>query len=491
MYKICFSFFSLLISTAAISQSIVGNWEGSLQTPGGSLPVVFHISKDSTGKYIGTFDSPKQKAFNMACSDVFLKEDSVFLVMQVIKGKYAGKLDEDKKQLTGTWNQGAALLPLNLQKTSNVVTTTALNRPQTPKPPFPYKSEDVEYDNADKSIHFGATFTVPLPDPAVNYFRAPVYPTVILITGSGKQDRDETILGHRSFAVIADWLTRQGIAVLRVDDRDMGKTTGNYSTSTSADFAKDVEAGINYLKSREDVDTGNIGLIGHSEGGMIAPMVAVKRNDVKFIVLLAGPGAKIIDLMEQQNVDVAAAAGTSRTFLEKYRLLFRQLANTIINEPDSAKAFDKSIKVFNDWQKDKNIFLVKSTTGVTDEKSKAKFIRGFVQQLSTPWFNYFMKFNPADYLTLVKCPVLALNGEKDIQVSAKQNLEAIKNALEKSNAQRPVGKKNFKTIEMPGLNHLFQHCKKCTVEEYGELEESFDTGTLTIIANWIKTERFK
>jgi pimeloyl-ACP methyl ester carboxylesterase len=201
-------------------------------------------------------------------------------------------------------------MPLAMKKTSDVVTTKEIKRPQTPKPPFPYKSEDVEYDNADRSIHFGATFTVPLPDPNVNYFRAPVYPTVLLITGSGKQDRDETIFDHKSFAVIADYLTRQGIAVLRVDDRDIGKTTGNFNTATSADFAKDVEAGLNYLKTRQDVDTGNIGLLGHSEGGMIAPMVASKRNDVKFIVLLAGPGVKISELMEQQSVDMAATSGT-------------------------------------------------------------------------------------------------------------------------------------------------------------------------------------
>ncbi len=484
MFKLFLALVTPLFMVTATAQNITGNWEGALQIQGTEIPIVFHITKDSTGKYVASFDSPKQKTYNIACSDVIIKEDSVILMMQILKGKYAGKL-ENEKQLNGIWSQGAASFPLNLKKTSDIVTIKEFNRPQTPKPPFPYRSEDVEYDNADKSIHFGATFTVPLPDPNVNYFRAPVYPTVLLITGSGKQDRDETILGHKSFAVIADYLTRQGIAVLRVDDRDIGKTTGNYSTSTSADFANDVEAGINYLKSREDVDTANIGLIGHSEGGMIAPMVAVKRKDVRFIVLLAGPGVKISELMEQQSFDVAAAAGISENFLEKYRLLYRQLVSTIVYEPDSVKAYDKSVVIFNNWQKDNNFFLVKATTGVTDEKSKAKYLKGFVQQLSGTWFNYFMKFDPTDNLTRVKCPVLALNGEKDIQVSAKQNLAAIKKALEKGN------NKNFKTMEIPGLNHLFQHCKKCSVDEYGELEETFDTETLKIISNWIKTERFK
>ncbi len=475
----------LFFTATSFSQNITGNWEGSLQVQGTELPIIFHIVKDSAGKYQATFDSPKQKAYNLACSDVLIKADSVIILIQMLKGSYAGQLDATNKQLTGTWKQGAAALPLTLKKTSDAATTKVITRTQTPKPPFPYKSEDVEYDNADKSVHFGATFTVPLPDPNVNYFRTPVYPTVILITGSGKQDRDETIMGHKPFAVIADYLTRQGIAVLRVDDRDMGKTTGDYNKSTSADFAKDIEAGIAYLQSREDVDTGNIGLIGHSEGGLIAPMVAVKTNDVKFIILLAGPGEKISTLMEQQADDVAAASGVSKKYLEEYRLLYRQLVSTIVNEPDTAKALVKSIAVFNDWQKDKDILLVKATTGVTNEKSKVDFVKGFVEQLSSPWFNYFLKFDPADYLTKVKCPVLALNGEKDIQVSAKPNLDAIKNALVKA------GNTNFKTMVMPGLNHLFQHCKKCTVEEYAELEETFDMETLKLMGNWIKTGRFK
>jgi len=484
MIKLPLFFVVLFCTVTANAQNITGNWEGALNIQGTELPIIFHISKDSTGKYIASFDSPKQKVYNIACSDVFVKEDSLVLIMQMIKGKYAGKL-EDKKHLTGTWSQGSASLPLSLKKTGDVATVKEINRPQTPKPPFPYKAEDVEYDNADKSVHFGATFTVPLPDPNVNYFRAPVYPAVILITGSGQQDRDETIMGHKSFAVIADYLTRQGIAVLRVDDRDMGKTTGNFSTSTSADFAKDVEAGIAYLKSRQDVDTGNIGLIGHSEGGLIAPMVAAKTNDVKFIVLLAGPGVKISTLMEQQAVDVFATSGLSKKYAEEYRLLYRQLVSTIVNEADTAKAFDRSVIVFNEWQKDKDKVLVRSTTGVTDEKSKASYIKGFVRQLSSPWFRYFLKFDPADYLTKLKCPVLALNGEKDIQVSAKPNLAAIQDNLTKANNI------HFKTQEMPGLNHLFQHCKKCTVDEYAELEETFDTASLKIMGDWIKTERFK
>lgn len=483
MYKLILSFISVLISVYSFSQNIVGNWEGSLQIQGTEMPIVFHIDKDITGKYVATFDSPNQKAFNMACGDVILKQDSLILMLPLIKGSYAGKFDENKKQLTGTWKQGAGSLSLNLKKTSDVATTKIINRPQTPKPPFAYKSEDVEYDNADKSIHFGATFTVPLPDPNVNYFRAPIYPTVILITGSGKQDRDETILGHKAFAVMADYLTRQGIAVLRVDDRDIGKTTGNFSTSTSADFAKDVEAGVAYLKNRVDVDTANIGLIGHSEGGLIAPMVAAKRKDVQFIVLLAGPGIAVLNLMEQQSADVMASAGILKTDIDLYRPLYKNMVTAILNAKDTTAAAKKAVAVFKQWQLVTPALTVKNTTGVEDEKRITDFTKAFIKQLSNPWSNYFMRVNPADYLTKINCPVLALNGEKDIQVAAKPNLAGIKNALQKN--------EHVSIIEMPGLNHLFQHCKTCTVEEYGELEETFDIATLKIITNWIITERFK
>jgi pimeloyl-ACP methyl ester carboxylesterase len=481
-------YFLILISfftSTGFGQNITGNWEGTLKVQGTEIPIVFHISKDSTGKFSASFDSPKQNAYNLACSEVIIKNDSVIIMMQIIKGWYSGKTDERNQMMTGTWVQGGAALPLNLGKTSKTVKTKEINHPQTPKPPFPYKSEDVEYDNADKSIHFGATFTVPLPDPNVNYLIAPTYPVVVLITGSGKQDRDETIFGHKPFAVIADYLTRHGIAVLRIDDRDMGKTTGDFSKSTTADFANDVEAGINYLKSRKEIDSNNIGLIGHSEGGMIAPMVAAKRKDVKFIVLLAGPGVKISELMEQQSVDIASSRGIPDKKLAQYRILYRQLVSIIINEPDSEKVFTRAVAVFNGWQKDNDNSTVRITTGVSDEETKLAFIRSFIEQLSSPWFNYFIKFDPARYLQKINCPVLALNGEKDIQVSSKQNLAAIKMSLEKNK------NKKFKTLEMAGLNHLFQHCKKCSAEEYGELEESFDTATLNIIADWINIDRFQ
>ncbi|MBL0357810.1 MAG: alpha/beta hydrolase [Chitinophagaceae bacterium] len=459
------------------SQSISGNWEGILNIQGTEIPIVFHI-KDSSGKLSATFDSPKQMAYNLPCNSVFLNGDSLVLQMKNLGGKYEGLLTGDKKNLGGKWFQGGGSLLLDLKKTSDVVTSHELKRPQTPKAPFNYYSEEVIYFNPDKSIQFGASFTRPAKWTAkLDEIK---YPVALLITGSGQQDRDATLFEHKSFAVIADYLTKQGIAVLRVDDRGKGKTTGNISASTSADFAIDVEAGIEYLKNRNDVDISNIGLIGHSEGGLIAPMVASKRKDIKFIVLLAGPAVPIIDLMEQQAIDVAATAGVSKEQLELYRPLYRNIVNAIINQNNPSIALENATAIFNRWQTKTPAATVKNTTNVTDEKSKAAFIGTFANQLSIPWYRYFMKVNPADYLSKLNCAVLALNGEKDIQVAADLNLAVIQKIM----AAQKVH--SFKVQKMPGLNHLFQHCETCSVEEYGELEETFAPEALQLIGNWIK-----
>ena len=477
----CLIFAALFLSAFGFGQEITGNWEGNLNVQGSEIPIVFHISKDSSGKLTATFDSPKQKAFNLTCNQVAINGDSVILYMNIIKGKYAATLQAGNKQMNGSWFQGPGSLPLNVTKTSDIVSTRMVKRPQTPKAPYPYLSENVAYNNTNKNIRFGATFTAPIPDPNTQYAKTPVYPTVILITGSGKQDRDETIFDHKPFAVIADYLTRHGIAVLRVDDRDMGSTTGDFNTATTADFAKDVEAGIAYLKTRKEVDTTHMGLIGHSEGGIIAPMLASSRKDIKFIVMLAGPGVKITELMEQQAVDVLAKSDLPSTALDKYRILYRNMVTTILHSKDNTIAMKESAKVFTAWQKGLDSTMLLNITGVSDQKSMNEFIRGFVMQLHSPWFNYFMRINPASYLSKVQCPVLALNGEKDIQVAATPNLAAIKNALKNNSSKKVVIR------EMKDLNHLFQHCKTCSVPEYDELEESFSPEVLEIIANWINS----
>lgn len=476
MKKIIIILCTSTLSFSAISQHITGNWEGSMDANGTIIPLVIHISKDSSGNYLSSFDSPLQKAFGLPGSGVIIKGDSVILLLKMLNGKYAGRLSSDEKTMQGKWYQGGGELPLNLVKTSDVATGKEMKRPQTPKPPFPYASEDVQYDNADGSIHFGASFTYPSSKAGEH---SKQYPVVLLITGSGPQDRDETLMGHKPFAVIADYLTKRGIAVLRVDDRGMGTTTGDFRKSTTADFARDAEAGINYLKTRKEVNIKKIGLLGHSEGALIAPIVASGNKDVAFIVLLAGPGIKITRLMEQQSIDVAAAAGISQSDLAPYRLLYRDMMNTIIHEKDTTIAMKKAKAVFKEWQKGKSKSLVSNTTGVTDEASLNEFVRVFVLELSGTWFSYFINLDPSIYLEKVKCPVLALNGEKDVQVSPTANLKGIRDGLTKA------GNRHFETKELAGLNHLFQHCTKCSVDEYSELEETIAPEALQMIGDWI------
>lgn len=465
-----FLFFFFLAS----SQPLIGNWEGALSINNMELPIIFHIAKDSTGKLVGAMDSPKQMAYGLKCTGVTQTGDSVSIAMKSLGVQYKGIMASDKKSIGGTFYQGGMELPLAVKKTGDDAIVKEVKRPQTPKPPLGYFSEDIAYSNAGGSIIFGATLTRPM-DKVLKK-----YPAVILITGSGQQDRDETLFEHKPFAVIADYLTKQGIVVLRVDDREKGQTTGKFMQSTTQDFANDVEAGIDYLKTRKEVDVNNIGLIGHSEGGMIAPMVASNRKDVKFIVLLAGPGVPIIDLMQQQSADVAAASGLSKEDVDQYKPLYRDLLSAIIIEKDTAIAIKKATDVFIKWQTKTPEETVKKSTGVTNEKERAEFVSGFVKQLQQPWFNYFIKINPADYLSKVKCAVLALNGEKDIQVAAEPNLEAIRKIM----VEKEV--KTFKVQALPGLNHLFQHCNKCDMPEYATIEETFSPEALDIIGNWIK-----
>ncbi len=479
MKKISLSIIIILASFITTAQNIIGNWKGNLDVQGNEIPIVFHISKNIAAKFIASFDSPNQHAFNMPCSDVIVKEDSVILMMAVLNGKYAGNLSADKKQLTGTWYQNGGSFPLTVNKTSDTATIKEQKRPQTPKPPFPYISEDVEYYNADKSISFGATITHPKSDSNGRDIKAPVYPAVILITGSGQQDRDETIFGHKSFAVIADYLTKKGFVVLRVDDRGIGKTTGIFAESTTADFEKDVEAGIDFLKTRPEVDKQKIGLIGHSEGGMIAPLVADKRSEIKFIILLAAPGIPIINLMAEQSEAIMSSYGNSPQSVKAMGNLSRQIFQELITDKDSSTRYNKLDSIVNNWAKNLDTSLL-AKSGFKDSISRAKYIMAQINASQTPWFKYFIAFNPQPYLQKLSCKVLALNGGKDVQVIAKSNLAGIKASLQKSKSPK------YDVIEIPGLNHLFQTCIKCNPDEYGELEESFSPKALQIMGDWLK-----
>ncbi len=247
--------------------SIEGVWLGTLQVPATKLRIVFNITTRPDGSFSATLDSPDQGATGIPVGAVSMEASQVTLDVSAVSGRYEGTLNEDGSAISGKWTQGGVSLDLVLQRVDEAPKPV---RPQEPKKPYPYSEEEVTYENAKAGVTFAGTLTMPR--------TGGPFPAVLLITGSGAQDRDETVFGHRPFLILADYLTRRGIAVLRVDDRGTGGTKGDASQATSEDFADDTLAGVEYLKTRRQIDPKRIGLIGHSEGGMIAPMVAVRSR---------------------------------------------------------------------------------------------------------------------------------------------------------------------------------------------------------------------
>ena len=464
------SFILLLLGSLTFSvlhgQTLPGKslWQGQL----GQVRLVLRVFPDSlTSTTKAVFDSPDQNATNLAVSELRITQDSLLANSKVIGGGFAGKFNGDKTQVQGFWKQGKITAPLTLIRITSLA--EAIKRPQTPQPPFPYRAENVEYNNTDNKVHFGATLTLPK--------SAGPFPVVILISGSGQQDRDETIYNHKPFAVIADHLTRNGIAVLRVDDRGIGKTTGEVKTATSADFTKDVLASIAYLKTRKEIDARQIGLIGHSEGGMIAPMASNHSKDVSFMVSMAGLGVSGIDVLKKQNADILKAshlpAEQYKALISLYFRMFDRVNAQDLNKPLNLKG------EFQSWKAKQPKALLDSMK-LNEGEAGAEKIRGFEEALALPWMRYFIKYNPELVLSKIKIPVLAINGAKDIQVSPNENLAGFTRLLKKS------GNKDFKTVELPGLNHLFQTAVTGYPDEYATIDETISPAVLQLITDWIK-----
>jgi uncharacterized protein len=437
-------------------------YEGALKAGAVDLNLVFHLFKQKDGAYSGTMDSPDQGAKGLHFDEVRVKDDTVRLELKSLKIVFEGKRGKDGAEITGTFTQAWVSLPLTLKR---VAKATVVRRPQVPQKPYPYDEIEVPYDNATAGIKLAGTLTVPRS-------KGP-FPVALLITGSGPQDRDETIFGHKPFLVLADSLTRRGIAVLRVDDRGVGASTGKFADATTADFADDVRAGIAFLKGRKEIDAAKIGLIGHSEGGIIAPMVASESKDVAFIVLLAGTGVPGHEIVMKQNADILKLMGADAGALSQQRELLQRLIGVVRAEKDN-KAAMKKIRT-----------IVDEAVTKLGKDDKQKLLEAMPQvekqmeQLMSPWFRYFLAYDPRSALRRVSCPVLAVNGEKDVQVDAKINLPSIEAALKEG------GNKDFTIRELPKLNHLFQTCKTGAVSEYRAIEETFAPVALDAIAEWI------
>lgn len=335
-------------------------------------------------------------------------------------------------------------------------------RPQEPKGVIPYDEEEVKYSNLTANVTLAGTLTFPRS-------RKPS-PAVLLIAGSGPNDRNETVFGHMPFLVLADHLTKQGFAVLRVDKRGIGHSTGNYDVATSEDFAADALAGVEYLKTRKEVDATQIGLIGHSEGALIAPMVAVKSNDVAFIVLMAAPCVTGEAIVYAQEVLISRAMGVTEEQLSHQLDFQQQVLSVIKNEPD----LDKTEKLLRE-------IIAKQLANLPKDQQQASAdaIDTQMKRCNSRWFRYYLTYDPTISLKHLKIPVLVINGELDSQVSPKQNLPIIAKTLEEA------GNRNYKIIEFPKLNHLFQTCESGSILEYGKIEETIAPVVLDTLSGWI------
>jgi uncharacterized protein len=444
---------------AAAGSNLEGAWEGALDVGAMKLRLALKVTKAADGALAAKLDSLDQGANDLQVDVISLKDGAVHFEMKRLLVAFDGTLNKEGSEIAGQFNQGGASFPLILKC---VAKPTAPNRPQVPKPPYPYDEEEVSYENKRDGVKLAGTLTLPRGKSA--------FPAVILITGSGAQDRNEEMLGHKPFLVLADYLTRQGLAVLRVDDRGVGGSTGSVSNSTSDNFGADVLAGIEFLKGRKEVNPKQIGLIGHSEGGLIAPMVAAQSNDVAFIVLLAGPGLPGEEILYLQSALILKASGAGAEALARQRATQEMIFNILKQEKDKVVVEKKLREEFDKW--------VASASEA--EKIKAKqAAEAQIKQALSPWFRYFLTYDPRLALAKVKCPVLALNGENDMQVLVTENLREIESTL------KTAGNKDMTIVRLPRLNHLFQTSETGSPSEYGKIEETFAPVALKTIGDWI------
>lgn len=437
-------------------------WEGKLKISTVELRLVLKLFQNEDKSYGAFLDSPDQGAKDIPASSATLTNDSVKIEIKSIGAAYRAAIIKDSAKVRGVFTQGGMSLPLELKKIDKIAEA---KRPQTPIKPYPYNEEEITFENKEANITLAGTFTFPKGEGK--------YPAVVMVTGSGPQDRDESLLGHKPFLVISDYLTRNGIAVLRFDDRGIAKSKGNFAASTSVDFATDALAAVEYLKTRKEVNSKKIGVAGHSEGGLIAPMCAVNSNDVSFIVLLAGTGVSGKDVIILQTELILKANGTKDEEAQKKKEEATRIFNLVSDEVDSLSAFKKLLTIYKE-----DINKMNEDEKKKPENSKDAFDRN-VKQILSPWFRFFIKYDPRPTLEQVTIPVLALNGGKDLQVDPKQNLSEIEKAL------KAGGNKNFKTIELPGLNHLFQPATTGAPGEYATIETTFSEDALKIMKDWI------
>jgi pimeloyl-ACP methyl ester carboxylesterase len=432
----------IAIATAAL----MGTYQGEIKAGSFTLHLVLTVAASGEAK----LRVPEQGNVELPIAQVTLTGKEVKFAIPQIGANYHGELEQDT--ITGTWEQGGKSMPVVFKRTATPVT---FQRPQEPQPPFPYEVEEVKYRGPAGLL--AGTFTHPK--------GAGPFPAALLITGSGAQNRDEEIFGHKPFKLIADTLTRRGVAVLRVDDRGVGGSQGDPRQATSLDFADDARAGVAFLRTRPDVDPERIGLVGHSEGGMIAPMLAASDPRIAFQVLLAGPGVDGGELIKRQAHDLMQRSGMPPEQLEgnmKAQTEVIRLVRTV-KDPEALKAQVKAVLQPLAREDGKGHALL--TPAEVESQSNT---------VADPCFRFYVNYDPRPTLARLKTPTLALNGELDLQVPPDQNLPALK-------AANPA----IETRALPALNHLFQTAKTGLPAEYATIEETMAPLALDTLASWI------
>lgn len=437
------------VSAQEPAPQLAGVWEGRIAVGGQSIRVVFRVADDGSA----VMDSPDQGALGIPADRPVLEGGVVRIGVPAVGGRFEGALAEDGQALTGALHQGAAVMPLILtRQAAGTAEAAAPARPQTPQPPFPYRAEEVVIDTPTDGVRLAGTLTLPQGEGP--------FPAVLLITGSGAQDRDETILGHKPFWVLADALSRRGVAVLRLDDRGVGGSTAateepTVGEPTTGELAGDAAAAFAWLAGRGGIDPVRVGLIGHSEGGTIAPLVARADPRVAFIIMIAGPTAPGGDILTQQSRRLLAASGDPNA-AAKVALQGRIMAAIAAHADDEPAATAAVAELLRaDGVPEERVAVISSNAGGR-------------------WFRWFVSHDPRPVLAGLRMPVLALYGGKDVQVDADQNAGALRETS-------PTAE----IVVMPDLNHLMQTAETGLPDEYAAIEETIDPEALRVIVDWV------
>lgn len=457
----------LFLSSALQAQPPVGSWMGTIDIQGFKLRLVFNL-EETDGVLSATLDSPDQQAFGIPVKEAVYEAPKLTLKMPDIGAQFSGELNAARDELAGVFEQAGMKMDLVLKPKEGDL--APIRRPQDPEAPFPYAAEDVRFLNPDGGHHLAGTLTLPEGEGP--------HPAVVMITGSGPQDRNEDIMNHRPFWVIADYLSRRGFAVLRFDDRGFKESEGDFASATTADFATDVAAACAFLRTRSDIRTNDIGLIGHSEGGIIAPIVAVEHAEIAFMVLLAAPAKPGEEIILAQQQLILQTSGVSEASLAFNQTIVEGLLKRVKKNHPSEKR-QKKMQAFVEKEfKDVNPAMLEELQISLDD------MPAMIATLNGDWFRYFIQFDPRPTLEQVQCPVLALNGKLDLQVPWSENLEAMEEAFRKG------GNPNLETHALPGLNHLFQTSLSGngSPQEYGVLDETIAPAVLELMATWMKKQ---